>query len=106
MNFPYFKAAERWNVGADIAELEGAFRTTEIGFDQSMKAAFTAFLENFKTTNGVDYELEWRFVYHPVVNTHERTLDVVRVAKTFFGVDKVLPAGLIKNSEDFSYYLL
>lgn len=106
LNFPYFKAAERWNVGADIAELRGAFRTTEIGFDQVVKAKFIEFLDDFKTRNKIDYTLEWRFVYHPVVNDHDLTTNIVKVATSFFGTGRVVPAGLIKNSEDFSYYQL
>jgi len=51
--------------------------------------------------------LNWNIVYPVTFNTHTEFLHVERLAKEFFGEDKVGDFGMlpVKASEDFSFYL-
>ncbi|EAR95244.1 peptidase M20D, amidohydrolase (macronuclear) [Tetrahymena thermophila SB210] len=106
IKFPYFKAAERWNVVSPTVNLQGAFRTLEVGFDKVVEPLFFDFLNRFSNQTGFNYTCDWKFAYHATINDHNRTQDVVRVANQYFGPSHVLPGDTVYNSEDFSYYQL
>ncbi|TAK14621.1 MAG: amidohydrolase [Acidobacteria bacterium] len=93
----------RYNVIADMVEMEGTVRTFSADGPETVKTKMEAILKGVTASYGASYELNY-FTNAPVTfNDPGLSTASIAALKTVFG-EKVLTPQLQMVSEDFSYY--
>lgn len=93
----------RYNVVADMVEMEGTVRTFSADGPETVKTRMEAILKGVTSSYGASYELNY-FTNAPVTfNDPALSSSSIAALKTLFG-EKVFTPPLQMVSEDFSYY--
>lgn len=99
-------AGDAYNVIPNEASLAGTVRTFSTKVMEKIEQRVRAIADGLALAHGATIEVDFRTVFHPVVNDAEAAATAVRVAQAMVGEAKVecgLPPGT--GSEDFSFML-
>lgn len=103
---PHIEAGSASNVIPDTALIEGTFRSLDEALSKEFIESFSRKIDEFSLKHSCTNEKKIVSLYPPVVNSIKETESILKIAKEFFGEDKITDNLLpFYASEDFSYYL-
>lgn len=106
LTLTHFEAGSVCNVIPDRALLEGTFRSFDEQFTKEFIEEFSKKIDEICQKHSCTNDKRIKSLYPPVLNSEQETESIKKIAKDFFGNDKVLDDILpVYASEDFSRYL-
>ena len=94
-----------FNIVADQVELKGTVRTLDETLQKSIPERMDRILKGVTEALRGTYELDYKFVYPPVINEESMTELVQRIAIQVVGEKKVIEIPPIMGSDDFAFCL-